>query len=290
MSILTVRNLKKGFKRDFWKKRVEILKGVSFKIEEGKVTGFLGGNGSGKTTTIKLLLGLIFPDSGSIQIFDSPSLTKDIRRRIGFLPERPYFYEYLTGIEFLKLHSELTGMSFDKLLEKRIDEIFKMVDLDYAKNELLKTYSRGMVQRIGISQALVHDPDLVILDEPMAGLDPDGRSKINEVMESISASGKTVFFSSHLLHDAEMICDNLVIMGKMGKVIYQGPMGTLLEKLQSGFTLHYFCDGKEGQETVSSLQDLQGCIDRVRNQKGNIFKIVPERPSLEKAFLKISDK
>ena len=289
MSILTVKNLKKGFKRDFWKKRVDVLRGVSFEIEEGRVTGFLGSNGSGKTTTIKSLLGLIFPESGSIHFFDSPSLTKDIRRRIGFLPERPYFYGYLTGVEFLKFHAQLTGMSVDKNLQKKMDELFEMVDLSYSKNKPLKAYSKGMLQRIGISQALIHDPDLVILDEPMAGLDPDGRSKINEVMKSISTSGKTIFFSSHLLHDVELICDDLVIMGKMGKVIYQGQMNALLEKLQSGFTLHYFCNGEEHKETFSTLPDLQECIDRVRKQKGSILKVVPERPSLERAFLNISN-
>lgn len=289
MNILSVKNLKKGFKRDFWRKKIEVLNGVSFEIEQGRLTGFLGSNGSGKTTTIKALLGLIFPDSGSIRFFDSPLLTKDIRRRIGFLPERPYFYEYLTGVEFLKFHAQLTGMSVDKVLQERMDELFEMVNLTHSKNKTLKSYSKGMLQRIGILQALVHDPDLIILDEPMAGLDPDGRSKISEVMKRISDSGKTIFFSSHLLHDVELICDNLVIIGKMGKVIYQGSMKAFLEELQSGFILYYFYNGKEHKETFSNLQDLQDCIDKVRGQQGIILKVVPERPSLEKAFLNLSE-
>lgn len=289
MNILTVKNLKKGFKRDFWRKKIEVLNGVSFEIEQGKLTGFLGSNGSGKTTTIKALLGLIFPDSGSIHFFDSPLLTKDIRRRIGFLPERPYFYEYLTGVEFLKFHAQLTGMGVDKDLQKRMDELFEMVNLTHSKNKILKSYSKGMLQKIGILQALVHDPDLIILDEPMAGLDPDGRSKISEVMKRISDSGKTIFFSSHLLHDVELICDNLVIIGKMGKVIYQGSMKAFLEELQSGFILYYFYNGKEHKETFSNLQDLQEYIDKVRGQQGVILKVIPERPSLEKAFLNLSE-
>src|SRR6185312_3622730 len=172
MNLLQVRDLKKSYKRGFIPKPTLVLKGLNFSVPEGTITGFLGANGAGKTTTMRCILGLDYPDSGEIELFGQP-LSLESKRRLGFLPERPYFYEHLTGVEFLEFYANLTCKWKKQVLRDRIDELLKRVDLDFAKNRPLRTYSKGMQQKLGVAQALVHDPELVILDEPMSGLDPD---------------------------------------------------------------------------------------------------------------------
>ena len=169
-TILSVRNLKKSYRKGAFGKPVNALKGVSFDVQAGSITGFLGANGAGKTTTIKCLLGLSLPDSGEVRFFGSPELTADSKRRIGFLPERPYFYEYLTGREFLKFYGQLSARISSSELNQRIDNLLKRVGLQFAGDRQLRGYSKGMLQRVGIAQALVHRPDFIILDEPMTGL------------------------------------------------------------------------------------------------------------------------
>ncbi|HMN69015.1 MAG TPA: ABC transporter ATP-binding protein, partial [Bdellovibrionales bacterium] len=171
MKILDVENLRKSYSRGFIPRRTEVLKGLSFSVPAGLVTGFLGANGAGKTTTMRCVLGLDYADSGKIEFFGGP-LDAAARKRLGFLPERPYFYEHLSGVEFLTFYAQLTANWTRADLRARILNLLRRVDLEFAKDRPLRTYSKGMLQKIGLAQALIHEPELVILDEPMSGLDP----------------------------------------------------------------------------------------------------------------------
>ena len=293
MDIISVHNLKKSFllpqtlPLPFREKRVEILKGLNFQVEQGKVTGFLGANGVGKTTTLKCLFNLIKPSSGSYSFFNQGPLTINTRKRIGFLPERPYFYECLTGREFLKFYGKLSWNSKLGSLDKAIDHVLKQVRLEHAKNLLLRSYSKGMLQRIGFAQAIIHKPDLIVLDEPMAGLDPDGRAMIRSLIQGV-AQRKTVFFSSHLLHDVENLCENLVILDD-GKVAYQGSVEGLLKKLESGYEVQVK-PAKDNQVkliTAHSQKDLHSVLQSQLKDKVEILSVLPKRASLEDAFLKL---
>lgn len=219
MKVLQVSNLNKSFRTDFYKKKNTALHDVSFSIESGRFVGFIGPNGAGKSTTIKCLLQFIYPDSGQIQFFDQKNKI-EYRNRIGFLPERPFFQEFLTGREFLKLHWELGGKP-TKLFSEKAEAIFNLVKLSHASEKKLKEYSKGMLQRIGIAQALICEPEFLILDEPMSGLDPDGRILIKQILKSLKEKKMTVLMSSHLLEDVEEMCDDLLIIHS-GKIEYSG--------------------------------------------------------------------
>lgn len=231
MDVLTVKNLNKKFKGEMFQASRHVLQDVSFSIPEGKTTGFVGSNGAGKTTTIKCIFEFIHRDSGDILLFNKP-LDLQSRARIGYLPERPYLYEFLTGIEFLSLHWKLCyGRKRDQFLEKAKKALIK-VDLWDARDRRLRTYSKGMLQRIGIAQAILTDPDLIILDEPMSGLDPDGRNMVKDILREEQKQGKSLFFSSHLLLDMEELCSDLVVINK-GKIIYNGALNSFMSEYQS---------------------------------------------------------
>ncbi|MEO0162828.1 MAG: ABC transporter ATP-binding protein [candidate division WOR-3 bacterium] len=223
---LRVEDLYRSFKIHFWEKKKEILKGISFEVYKGEVFGFLGPNGAGKTTTIKSITGLIKPDRGKIEIFGYPPNSLEAKKRIGFLPESPYFYEHLSGYEFLKIHSLLCNEYTDK---NRLWDLLDRVGLKKAADLPLRKYSRGMLQRIGIAQALVGNPDLLILDEPLTGLDPIGRKEIKDLILELKKQGKTIFFSSHILPDAEAVCDRIGIIIE-GRIMQVGPLNELLKK------------------------------------------------------------
>lgn len=219
MIILEVKSLFKKFKTDFYKKPNVVLNNVSFKINHGSFVGFIGPNGAGKSTTIKCILELIFPDSGEIYFFGK-KFSLPHRAKIGFLPERPFFHEFLTGMEFLKLHWSLSQKPRDSF-EKKAIEILDLVKLLHAKDKKLKDYSKGMLQRIGIAQALICEPEFLILDEPMSGLDPDGRILIKQILKALREKKMTVLMSSHLLEDVEELCDDLLII-HVGAIEYSG--------------------------------------------------------------------
>lgn len=294
MDIISVHNLKKSFTLPqtlpipFREKQIEILKGLNFQVEQGKVTGFLGANGAGKTTTLKCLFNLIQPTFGSYSFFNQGPLTIDTRKRIGFLPERPYFYECLTGQEFLRFYGKLSWNSKLGNLSKAIDHVLKQVNLEHAKKLPLRSYSKGMLQRIGFAQAIIHKPDLIVLDEPMAGLDPDGRAMIRNLIKSV-AKKQTVFFSSHLLHDVENSCENLVILNR-GEVAYQGSMESLLKNLESGYEIQVKPAKKDNQIkflTADSQKNLHDILQSQLKDKVEILSVSPKRASLEDAFLKL---
>lgn len=286
-SVLSVRNLKKAYRRGLSGKPVQALKGISFEIKPGTITGFLGANGAGKTTTIKCLLDLAFADSGETFFFGARGLTAEAKERIGFLPERPYFYEYLTGREFLRFYGELTRVSKNDPLQDRIDSLLGRVGLGHAGDRQLRSYSKGMLQRIGIAQALIHEPELIILDEPMTGLDPDGRYEVREIIRETAAAGTAVFFSSHLLPDAEELCERLVIL-KQGELVYEGTTRNLLDRVESSFELVLGQNGRIETKTISNVGDLQSAIDRHRSEGAQILEVRPNRLTLEQAFVQIA--
>ena len=226
MKVLNVKGLVKKFKTDFYKKPQVALRDVTFSIEEGRFVGFIGPNGAGKSTTIKCLLEFIFADAGQIEIFGQKQ-SRAQRDRIGYLPERPFFQEFLTGTEFLKLHWELGQRPSGQFAAKAKD-ILDLVKLTHAKDKKLKEYSKGMLQRIGIAQALICDPEFLILDEPMSGLDPDGRILIKQILKSLREKKLTVLMSSHLLEDVEELCDDLLIIHS-GKTEYSGAVASFKE-------------------------------------------------------------
>jgi ABC-2 type transport system ATP-binding protein len=225
--VLRAEGLAKTFRLGFVHKRVEAVREVSFEVRRGEVFGFLGPNGAGKTTTLKMLMGLVKPSKGRAEVLGRSVRDVDAKRRLGYLPETPYFYEYLTPEEFL----DLVGALFDlpaRERRARADRLIARVGLDHARGRPLRKFSKGMLQRVGIAQALMGDPELVVLDEPMTGLDPLGRKEIRDLILELRAEGRTVFYSTHILPDVEMTCDR-VAMVFAGQTRNVGPLSALLD-------------------------------------------------------------
>jgi ABC-2 type transport system ATP-binding protein len=210
-----------------WKRKVLVaLDQLNLQIRPGEVFGLLGPNGSGKSTTIKLLLGLIVPSDGEARIFGEPPDSMEARRRVGFLPENPYFYSFLNGDETLRFYGKLCGVTGAKL-DRRIEELIDLVGLQNGRERPLRSYSKGMLQRIGLAQAMIHDPDLLFLDEPTAGVDPLGSSQIRDLILRLKKMGKTVIFSSHLLEQVQEVADRVAIFA-LGKKVLEGSLDSLL--------------------------------------------------------------
>lgn len=205
-----------------------VVKDVSFSVEEGAVVGFIGPNGAGKTSTIQILLGFIRPSSGTAKLFGEDVAGKSARTRIGFLPENPQSYGFLRGCELLRMAGQLFGLK-GQALRSRVADVLEVVDMQQSAQKRIATYSRGMMQRIGLAQALINDPDLLILDEPTGGLDPIGRMEMRDIIENLKLQGKTVFFSSHELSEVERICDRVVLINS-GRIIAQDRTDALLSK------------------------------------------------------------
>jgi ABC-2 type transport system ATP-binding protein len=218
--IVRIENIVKDFRPGFGLRKKRVLHGISFSVREGEIFGFVGPNGAGKTTTLKVLLGLIRATSGETSILGHAVHETAFRRQIGFLPENPYFYTFLTGRETLHFYAKLSGVAGPRR-SQRVDSLLDLVGLSRAADSRLQTYSKGMLQRLGIAQALVHDPNIVFLDEPMSGLDPIGRVEIRDLILRLRAEGKTVFMSTHILHDVEMLCDHVAIIVD-GRIRYEG--------------------------------------------------------------------
>lgn len=224
--IVRVDGLVKEFRAGLGLRRRRVLSGISFGVREGEIFGFVGPNGAGKTTTLKLLMGLIHPTQGSASILGHDVSETAFRRHVGFLPENPYFYEYLTGREILAFYARLSGLPGSRIRE-RVETLLSWVGLEHASDARLRSYSKGMLQRVGIAQALVHDPSVVFLDEPMSGLDPIGRKEIRDLVLRLHAEGKTVFMNTHILSDVETLCDRVAIIAK-GVIRYEGPIAEFL--------------------------------------------------------------
>jgi ABC-2 type transport system ATP-binding protein len=226
--MIEVEDLRKIYRIGFWRKSVEALRGVSFDVKEGDLYGFIGPNGAGKSTTIKILLGLLKPGSGRATLMGQPAGSPRSRTDVGFLPEQPYFYDYLTGREFLWFYGQLSGLRWSDL-KTRVDEVAELVSLKPdAMDRKLRTYSKGMLQRIGLAQALLSRPRMVILDEPMSGLDPLGRRDVRNLLKNLHSQGITVFYSSHVLSDVEAICTRLAMVVD-GQIRRHGTVEQVLE-------------------------------------------------------------
>lgn len=295
---IRIEDLKKTFRLGFIPKPREILKGISLAVREGEIFGYLGPNGAGKTTTIKCLLGLIYPDAGTIDIFGQPHLSPRSRQTLGFLPENPYFYDYLTAWEFLAFYADLFGLARGEK-ENRIGRLLELVGLERARDLQLRKFSRGMLQRVGLAQALINDPKLVILDEPLGGMDPLGRKEIRDIIVRFKAEGKTVFFTSHILQDIEMICDHVaIIVG--GRIVKQGALQDLVsekvlftEVVLSGLPAEAF---RGLGESVSAKGDrlllrvfeenkVEEVLALVHDRKGRVLSLSPRTETLEDIFV-----
>lgn len=226
MPAVEVKDLVKEFKGSFRGRRVRAVRKVSLKIAPGEVYGLIGPNGSGKSTTMKALLGLLAPTSGSCAIFGRNSLKVDSRRSVGFLPENPYFYKHLTAAETIRFFGKLCGMRGRKLRD-RVTELLKLVGLEDARNRRLRGFSKGMLQRIGLAQALVQDPRLLVLDEPTAGVDPAGSRQIRDLILQLKERGITVFLCSHLLEQVQEVCDRVGIIHN-GVMVKEGTLDELI--------------------------------------------------------------
>src|SRR6476660_7525248 len=214
MLAIEIKGLSKEYAVGFWKQqRRPALKSLNLNVEAGETFGFLGPNGAGKTTTLKLLMGIIFPTSGSATILGQDFHDPEIKKKIGFLPEQPYFYDYLSAPELLDYYARLSGVPAAER-KQRIGELLGRVGLGDVGNKQLRKFSKGMLQRVGIAQAIIHDPEVVFLDEPMSGLDPLGRHEVRELIQGLKDDGKTIFFSTHILSDAEALCDRVAVIHK----------------------------------------------------------------------------
>lgn len=295
---IRIRDLRKKFRLGFIPKTRPVLKGITFSVREGEIFGYLGPNGAGKTTTIKCLLGLIRPDAGTVDIFGRSSLSPRSRETLGFLPENPYFYDYLTSREFLAFTADLFGLARRDKAE-RIARLLKLVGLERAADLPLRKYSRGMLQRAGLAQALINDPKLVILDEPLGGMDPLGRKEIRDIIVRFKDEGKTVFFTSHILQDIEMICDRVaIIVG--GRIVREGALRDLVsekvlftEVTVSGIAAEAFgglgeslsVQGDRVLLKVFEEAKVDEVLDLVRDRKGRLVSLSPRTETLEDIFV-----
>lgn len=225
-TVIEVKDLCKTFRSGISRRKTEVLRGLSFEVQAGEVFGFLGPNGAGKTTTMKIMTGLIMPTSGTVEVLGAPAGNVAAKRRLGYLPENPYFYDHLSGVEFLEMVGAICGLD-RAARRKRADELLDRVGLAQAKTRPMRGYSKGMLQRVGLGQALMGDPDLVVLDEPLSGLDPIGRKHVRDLVLELRDRGKTVFFSTHILADAEAMCDRVAIITR-GEVVEIGLLEELL--------------------------------------------------------------
>lgn len=299
-SILNITNLVKDYKTGFTGKKTRVLRDVSFDVQKGEVFGFVGPNGAGKTTTFKLILGFVSPTEGRIELLGKEHSNSGAKSRIGYLPENPYFYDYLTGEELLRYMGELHGLG-RKVLNERTDELLRKVGMEHAKKLQMRKYSKGMLQRIGVAQALVNDPEFLILDEPMSGLDPIGRREIKDLILEEKRKGKTILLSSHMLSDVEALCDRVgIIMG--GTVIKIGNIGDLLKEIHTDYEMHIEGSGEDVKQCVKDLrvemdqragyivlkfdEDMKRkVLEAVTRTPAEIVSIHPLRKSLEGLFV-----
>jgi ABC-2 type transport system ATP-binding protein len=299
MSAIEILGLEKTYMVGFWKKRPKCaLKPLHLTVEKGEVFGFLGPNGAGKTTTLKMLMGLVFPTAGTARILGREWTDPEVKAQIGFLPEQPYFYDYLTAHELLDYYGQLSGVGA-KDRKRRVEEVLARVGLTDVKGVQLRKFSKGMLQRAGIAQAVLHDPQLVFFDEPMSGLDPLGRREVRDLMEQLKQEGKTVFFSTHILSDAEALCDRVAIIhqgalrgvgaiaeltstvqGKV-EVIWQG---TQIPASMKNLGADCHVSGDNVRAVISEGQQ-DAAIDALRRERIRLIAITPLRTSLETYFV-----
>lgn len=285
--ILEVKGLKKNFQKHFWSSGKEILRGLDFFIPKGSVTGILGANGSGKTTTFKCLLQFIKKDEGEVLFFGSTDFNSHIKSRIGFLPEQPCFYEDMNLEELLLFYGRLSDSFSSEELKERVIYLMERVGLSESRFQSLKTFSKGMIQKTGLIQCFLNRPDLVILDEPFSGLDSKGRHYAFSLIEDMRKEGRTVLFSSHVLPDIERLCDRLVIL-KKGQIIFQGEMEKVMGQLGEKFQIVFMEKGIRKSISGLSLPLCQKELERLLMEKFTVLSVEPEHRGLGEAYKKIS--
>jgi ABC-2 type transport system ATP-binding protein len=299
MAAIEILGLEKTYLVGFWRKRPKCaLSPLQLTVEDGEIFGFLGPNGAGKTTTLKLLMGLVFPTAGTARILGREWTDPSVKAQIGFLPEQPYFYDYLTAHELLEYYGQLSGVPA-KQRKQRVDKVLDQVGLRDVQGVQLRKFSKGMLQRVGIAQAILHNPKLVFFDEPMSGLDPMGRREVRDLMEQLKHEGKTVFFSTHILSDAEALCDRVAIIHK-GELRGVGAIEDLTSSVQGKVEVIW-----QGTQVPASIKALGGechvtgdrvraiidesqqdaVIDALRRERQHLIAITPVRTSLEAYFV-----
>lgn len=300
--VIKTENLTKVFKVGLTGRRVTALNDLHLEVRRGEIFGFLGPNGAGKTTTIKILMGLIYPTKGKAWLMDRELGDVEVKSHIGFLPEQPYFYDYLTSNEFLEFYGQLFGLE-RKELRTRLKSLLALVGLEKAADIQLRKFSKGMLQRIGIAQALINHPELIVLDEPMSGLDPIGRKDIRDIILRLKEEGKTIFFSTHIIPDVEMICDRVGILMN-GELVNVGRLDDIIDaKIKY---IDIITSGID-REALSHMPDIEVSVydawnhvsirvrdenklDRVleiiKDGRGKIISVIPQRETLEEHFIK----
>ena len=301
---IEIENLTKEYPFGFLHlKKKTSLEGLNMQVEMGEVFGFIGPNGAGKSTTIKLLMRLIFPTAGSARILGKPISDVEMHRDIGYLPEQPYFYDYLTAAELLDYFARFHDLTAADRKE-RVERMLKKVGLETARKMQLRKYSKGMLQRVGLAQAIVHDPKLLILDEPMSGLDPVGRREVRDIILELKNAGKTILFSTHILSDAETLCDRVgVIAG--GQLRGVGAPGSIVGVKSLGMEIIFELTGSGAQiekarakatksganyrMSVSEL-DLYAALEELRGASATIISVTQIKPTLEDFFMELVGK
>lgn len=306
-NVIEIENLTKDYETGFWRKRkTRSLDDLSLTVKSGQIFGFLGANGAGKTTTIKILMGLLFPTSGSARILGRDIADTEMHRRIGYCPENPYFYDYLTAWELMNYFGELFGIAAAERKKKSAELLTKAGLEEKNWHKQLRTFSKGMLQRVGLAQALINDPEVVFLDEPMSGLDPIGRREIREMIAGLRDNGTTVFMSTHILSDIEALCDEVAIL-RSGRLAAIGELAQLLtasgekrgfEVGLSGLSAEVLrplvkeIDGVEIADeangvilTVPDERDIDTILGAARTAGGKLISIQPVKQSLEELFV-----
>ena len=277
MAAIETFSLAKSYMVGFWRKRERVaLAPLTLAVEEGEVFGYLGPNGAGKTTTLKLLMGLIYPTSGKATILGRPLDDAKMKAQIGFLPEQPYFYDHLTARELLTYFATLSGVAAGER-QRRVGTVLERVGIIEHADVQLRKFSKGMLQRVGIAQAIVHDPKLIFLDEPMSGLDPIGRREVRDLMQTLKDEGKTIFFSTHILSDAETLCDRVAVLNH-GHLRGIGVVADLV----LGAEIH-----SSGAIFRALLPErmLERAVDVIRHSGCRLVSLTPVRATLEDFFL-----
>ena len=300
--VLKVEGLAKTFRKPFTGKKVEAVRGISFEVSRGEIFGFLGPNGAGKTTTLKMLMGLISPTAGRAFILGREAPSPEAMARVGFLPENPYVYPYLTPREFVTLCARLSGVR-GAVLRRRVEDVLERVGMSYAIDRAVRALSKGMLQRVGLAAALVHEPELLVLDEPMSGLDPVGRKEVRDLIFEEKKAGRTVFFSSHILSDVELLCDRVCILRK-GEVVVSGAMDELLgagkrlseiqlggasEALRAGLREMGYAPTELGDLVVVEVEGdaaVRAVVQRALAEGARLESAMPKRETLEQIFVR----
>lgn len=299
MPAIEILGIEKIYQVGFWRKRPRrALSPLNLTVEQGEIFGFLGPNGAGKTTTLKILMSLVFPTAGKARILGMQLDDPRMKAQIGFLPEQPYFYDYLTGRELLEYYGRLSGVPAMGRSHK-VEEVLDQVGLKDARDVQLRKFSKGMLQRIGIAQAILHDPKLLFLDEPMSGLDPMGRREVRDLMEDLKRKGKTVFFSTHILSDAEALCDRVGVI-HLGKLRGVGSVADLTSSVEGKVEIVWHGNaapqalqslGAECHVTGGTVRAIlpetsqDAAIDVLRREGLPLISVIPVRKSLEDYFM-----